>query len=288
MDPALAHSPSVQPPENGGAPSASSRLWESIRPVLETASAPLAGFGAYCILIGRAFNLPRDLNPKLYARNLIDQMVAIGIDSIPIVSLATAFTGAVATVQAIYQLENPLLPSSVVGTFVQQSFLLELATLVTAFVLCGRVGARIAAEIGTMRVKEQIDALEAMGLSSISYLVVPRVVAGVLMFPVLYCVAAVLGMGASAMIAHFSPVLSAETFWEGARMYFKPYDIFFGLVKSFVFGFIITSIACYTGYNAKGGAEGVGLATTRAAVLGCVYVLLADYICAELLLSNSM
>jgi phospholipid/cholesterol/gamma-HCH transport system permease protein len=211
-------------------------------------------------------------------------MVLIGVDSIPIVALATMFTGAVATVQAIYQLENPLLPTSVVGTFVQQSLLLELGTLVTAFVLCGRVGARIAAEIGTMRVKEQIDALEAMGLSSVSYLVVPRVVAGVLMFPVLFCVASVLGMGASAMVAHVSPVLSVQTFWEGARLFFKPYDVFFGLVKSFIFGYIITSIACYAGYNTEGGAEGVGASTTRAAVLGCVYVLLADYLCAEFLL----
>ncbi|WP_412060889.1 MlaE family ABC transporter permease [Rubrivirga sp. IMCC45206] len=252
--------------------------------LLRVPSDLLAGFGAYWVLLARAFNLPRDLRPSLYARNLATQMVQVGIDSIPIVALATAFSGGVVVVQAIYQLENPLLPVSIVGTFAEQSILLELGTLVTAFVLCGRVGARIAAEIGTMRVKEQIDALEAMGLNSRSYLVVPRVLAGILMFPVLYVVAATVGMSVGALVAEASGVLTTQTFWEGARLFFRPYDVFFGLVKSLVFGFVITSIACYTGYQAGGGAEGVGRATTRAAVLGCVWVLFADYICAAILL----
>ncbi|MEO0560181.1 MAG: ABC transporter permease [Bacteroidota bacterium] len=257
---------------------------DALRGVLGGPTRVIEGFGAYCILLFRAFNLPRDLSPKLYGRNLLDQMVKVGIDSIPIVALATAFTGGVTTVQAIYQLENPLLPLTIVGTFAQQSIILELASLVTAFVLCGRVGARIAAELGTMRVKEQIDALEAMGLNSTSYLVVPRVLAGVLMFPVLYVVAAVIGMMTSALVAELSPELSAAIFWEGARLFFRPFDITFGLIKSLVFGFAITSVACYTGYNTEGGAEGVGASTTRAAVLGCVFVLLADYVCAEVFL----
>ncbi|MFN3596031.1 MAG: MlaE family ABC transporter permease [Rubricoccaceae bacterium] len=244
----------------------------------------VGGFGRYCLLVGRAFSFPRDLRGRLYARDLATHMVRFGVDSIPIVALAAAFTGGVSTVQAIYQLENPLLPPTIVGTFVQQAMVLELGSLVTAFVLCGRVGARIAAELGTMRVKEQIDALEAMGLSSLSYLVAPRIAAGALMFPVLYILAAAVGLGASAYVAHLSPVLTAEQFWTGARLFFRPYDIFFGLVKSVVFGFVITSIACYTGYHARGGAEGVGTATTRATVLACVYVLLADYVCAALLL----
>ena len=244
----------------------------------------LEGFGSYLMLLGRAFNLPRDLNPRLYARNLVQQMVRVGIDSVPIVAVATAFAGGVTTVQAIYQLENPLLPLTIVGTFAQQSIMLELGTLVTAFVLCGRVGAGMAAELGTMRVKEQIDALEAMGLNSTSYLVVPRVLAGIIMFPVLYVLAATIGMGTSALVAELSPELSSGIFWEGARLFFKPYDIFFGFIKSLVFGFAITSVACYTGYTARGGAEGVGEATTKAAVLGCVFVLFADYLCAEVLL----
>jgi phospholipid/cholesterol/gamma-HCH transport system permease protein len=273
--------PTVSPE---AAPTAGARVRAGLAPLAAVPARLLGGFGAYCLLLAQAFNLPRDLSPRLYARNLADQMVKVGIDSIPIVALATAFSGGVVVVQALYQLENPLLPLSIVGTFAQQSVLLELGTLVTAFVLCGRVGARIAAELGTMRVKEQIDALEAMGLNSRSYLVVPRVMAGVLMFPVLYVVAATVGMLAGGAVAQASGVLSIETYWEGARLYFRPYDVFFGFVKALVFGFIITSIACYSGYRASGGASGVGRATTQAAVLGCVYVLLANYVCAELLL----
>ncbi len=260
------------------------RIRAGLAPLWRLPTGLLQGFGAYCLLLARAFNLPRDLSPKLYARNLAEQMVQIGLDSIPIVALATAFSGGVVVVQAIYQLENPLLPVSIVGTFAEQSILLELGTLVTAFVLCGRVGARIAAELGTMRVKEQIDALEAMGLNSRSYLVVPRVTAGILMFPVLYVVAASVGMAVGGAVAQMSGILTVQTFWEGARLFFKPYDVFFGLVKSLVFGFVITSIACYTGYQASGGASGVGQATTRAAVLGCVWVLFSDYLCAAILL----
>ena len=280
----------ISPPRPAPAPPvpADDEANGGFRELAATLAAPLVaaleGFGRYLILMAQAFNLPRDISPRLYARNLAEQMVRVGVDSIPIVALATAFAGGVTTVQAIYQLENPLLPVSIVGTFAEQSMLLELGTLVTAFVLCGRVGARIAAEMGTMRVKEQIDALEAMGLSSRSYLVVPRVVAGVLMFPILYVVATTVGMATSAVVADLSGKLSMQTFWSGAELYFKPYDVFFGLVKSLVFGFVITSVACYTGYYTKGGAEGVGDSTTRAAVLGCVFVLLADYVCAAVLL----
>ena len=256
----------------------------TLLPVLRRPGNVVEGIGAYSILLMRAFNLPRDLSPKLYLRNTVTQMVQVGIESIPIVALATAFSGGVVVVQAIYQLENPLLPSTLVGTFAEQSILLEIGTLVTAFVLCGRVGARIAAELGTMRVKEQIDALEAMGINSLSYLVVPRVIAGILMFPMLYVVASAVGMLSGMIVADLSPVVSAQLFWEGARQYFKVYDVFFGIVKSLVFGFAITSVACYTGYHASGGAEGVGEATTRAAVLGCVCVLVADYVCAAILL----
>ena len=253
-------------------------------PLAEPLLRRIGGFGRYCILLARAFNLPRDHKPRLYLRNLATQMVRFGWDSIPIVAMATAFSGGVTTVQALYQLENPLLPLTLVGTFSQQAIVLELGTLVTAFVLCGRVGARIAAELGTMRVTEQIDALEAMGISSRSYLVVPRVAAGILMFPLLYVVSCVVGLGASALVAAFSDRLTVALFWEGARAFFKPYDVVFGLIKSVVFGFAITSVSCYMGYYARGGAEGVGLATTQATVMSCVFVLIADYVCAAVLL----
>jgi len=251
---------------------------------LSAARENISGFGRYCLLIAGAFNVPRDLRLGLYVENTFTHMVRFGIDSIPIVALATAFTGAVTTVQTLYQLKNPLLPLSLVGSFSQQVMVLELATLVTAFVLCGRVGARIAAEIGTMRVTEQIDALETMGISSRSFLIVPRVIAGILTFPLLYVVACVIGLSSSAAVAAFSDRVTVELFWEGARAFYRPYDVFFGVVKSLVFGFAITSVSCYMGYYAAGGAEGVGRATTQATVMSCVFVLLADYVCAAVLL----
>ena len=256
----------------------------AVTALLDRPARLVEGFGRYCVLLARAFNLPRDLRPKLYARHLLTQMVRVGVDSLPIVALATAFSGGVTTVQGLYQLENPLLPVSLIGTFTQQAVFLELGTLVTAFVLTGRVGARIAAELGTMRVTEQIDALEAMGISSRSYLIVPRVAAGIVMFPLLYVFSCVVGMAAGAFVSVLSERLSAGAFWDGARLYFKPYDVVFGLTKSLVFGFIITSISAYKGYYARGGAEGVGTATTEATVMCCVFVLLADYLCAAILL----
>ncbi|HLT45924.1 MAG TPA: ABC transporter permease [Rubricoccaceae bacterium] len=244
------------------------------------------GFGRYSLLLARAFNLPRDLKLKLYLQNLRVQMVRVGVDSIPIVALATAFSGGVSAVQALYQRQDPAfpLPTSIVGTFTEEAVLLELGTLVTAFVLCGRVGARIAAELGTMRVTEQIDALEAMGVNSRSYLIVPRVLAGVLMFPVLYVIAASVGMLAGALVAWNSDAITVAAYWSGARAFFRPYSVVFGLIKSLVFGFTITSVSCYKGYYTRGGAEGVGTSTTQATVLSCVFVLLADYVCAVVLL----
>ena len=253
-------------------------------PTPRTVTQLLSGLGRYSILLFRAFKLPRDLKVRLYAHNLSEQMVRIGVESIPIVALSTAFLGGVAAVQSLYQLNNPLLPLTLVGSFTEQTVLLELASLVIAFVLSGRVGARIAAELGTMRVTEQIDALEAMGINSRSYLIVPRVAAGVLVFPMLYVIACAVGLGAGALVAAVSPELTIDTFWVGARGFFRRYDAFFGIIKSTIFGFLITSISCYKGYYTTGGAEGVGSSTTQAAVLSCVFVLLADYVLAVILL----
>ncbi len=162
--------------------------------------------------------------------------------------------------------------------------ILELGAVVTGFILAGRVGARIAAELGTMRVTEQIDALEAMGLNSIGYLIVPRVIAGVVMFPVLYVAASFVGVTGGLLVGHLGGFVPAGEFVEGAREFFQPFDPIFGLIKSFVFGFTITSISCYKGYYTAGGAEGVGRSTTQAAVASCVFLLVADLVLAATLL----
>src|SRR5690606_2158714 len=141
-----------------------------------------------------------------------------------------------------------------------------------------------AAELGTMRVTEQIDALEAMGLNSVGYLIVPRVLAGIIMFPVLYVFACFVGLGGGILVAQVGGYLSIGEFAKGAREFFQPFDPIFGIIKSVVFGFAITTVSCYKGYFTRGGAEGVGKATTEAAVMSCVYILFADLLLAVLLL----
>ena len=243
---------------------------------------PLHSLGRYILLLSKAFTSLGEFS--LYRKNLFDQMVKTGIESIPIIALAAAFSGAVTTVQTAYQLVSPFIPKSIIGSIVAPSMILELGAVVTGFILAGRVGARIAAELGTMRVTEQIDALEAMGLNSIGYLIVPRVLAGIFMFPILYIFACFVGIGGGMLVADFSGYLTLNEFVQGAREFFKPFDPIFGLIKSTVFGFAITSVSCYMGYFTSGGAEGVGKATTQATVMSCVYILFADLLLALLLL----
>lgn len=220
-----------------------------------------------------------------YRKNLFQEFVKIGYESIPIIMLTGAFTGAVLTLQTAYQLgADTLLPISVVGSIVGQSIIIELAAVIGALVLAGKVGARISTELGTMRVSEQIDALESMGFNSVTFLVVPRVLSGILMFPVLYVVAAVMGISGGLLAGSLDGILLAAEFMQGAREFFFPEDVVFGVVKSFVFGFVITSISSFKGYYASGGAEGVGKATTQATVLSCIYILLSDFALAALLL----
>ena len=222
--------------------------------------------GQYAILLYHA--LRSILEFSTYRKNLFQEFVKIGYESIPIIMLTGAFTGAVLTLQTAYQLSaDTLLPITVVGSIVGQSIIIELAAVIGALVLAGKVGARISTELGTMRVSEQIDALESMGFNSVTFLVVPRILSGILMFPVLYVVAAVMGISGGLLAGSLDGILLVAEFMQGAREYFFPEDVVFGVVKSFVFGFVITSISSFKGYYASGGAEGVGNATTQATVL---------------------
>lgn len=238
--------------------------------------------GKYSSLLYQALRSSTEFST--YRKNLFQELVKIGYDSVPIIVLTGIFTGSVMTLQSAYQLESAFIPLSTIGAIVSESILIELAAVISSLVLSGKVGARVATELGTMRVSEQIDALESMGFNSVSFLVVPRVAAGILMFPVLYIVASITGLTGGIAAGFFSGTVPPEEFLKGARLYFYPWNVVFGFVKSFVFGFIITSISCYKGYYASGGAEGVGKCTTNATVLSCIYVLLADFVLAALLL----
>ncbi|MEW6510668.1 MAG: ABC transporter permease [Bacteroidota bacterium] len=218
-----------------------------------------------------------------YARNILPQMVQIGNDSIPIVVFVSTFVGMVTAVQSAYQLYD-WIPRTVVGGLVIKSVLLELTPLLTALVLAGKVGATITAELGTMRVTEQIDALEAMGYDSIAFLVTPRVLSGVVMFPVLVVfgdlVAVIGGLFGASVVAHVPGV----AFVTGLKDAFATWDAVFGLIKATIFGYAITSIACYQGYVVQGGSAGVGKATMSTVVLTCLTVVVLDFVLASVLL----
>lgn len=238
--------------------------------------------GRYSKLIYEAIRSSFEVG--MYRKNLVHEMVKTGFDSLPIIILAGFFTGAVMTIQTSYQLVAGFIPASTIGSIVSQSLLIELAAVISALVLAGRVGARIATELGTMAVSEQIDALESMGFNSVTFLVMPRVLAGVFMFPVIYIAAVVAGISGGLLSGILTGSVPVADFMLGARTVFTPADVSFGIIKSFVFGYIITSISCFKGYFATGGAEGVGQATTQAAVLSCIYILTADFVLAFVLL----
>ncbi len=213
---------------------------------------------------------------------IIEQMHAMGVNSLPLVALVSIFTGAVTAVQAVYQISD-YVPIRYLGTMVGKAVMIELAPVLTALVVAGRVGAGIAAELGTMKVTEQIDALQTLALDPVEYLVTPRFIAGVLMLPILTvfadAIAVAGGMGISAATLHVPP----HTFINGMRSFFKSMDLFSGLFKAFVFGGIISIIGCYQGFKTYGGAEGVGRSTTKAVVLASVLILISDYIVATIL-----
>lgn len=242
----------------------------------------LRQFGQYSLLLYQALRSVTEFST--YRKNLFTEFVKIGYESIPIIMLTGVFTGAVLTLQTAYQLDTDLFPTTIVGSIVGQSIIIELAAVIGALVLAGKVGARISTELGTMRVSEQIDALESMGFNSVTFLVVPRIMAGIVMFPVLYITAATTGIFGGILAGALDGILPPADFMQGAREFFFEEDVVFGFVKSFVFGFVITSISCFKGYFAFGGAEGVGNATTQSTVLSCIYILLSDFVLAAILL----
>lgn len=213
---------------------------------------------------------------------VVEQMRRIGVESLPLVIITSVFTGGVTAVQAAYQLKE-FVPKIYLGTAIYKSVVIELGPVLTALVVGGRVGASIAAELGTMRVTEQIDAMDAMAIDPVRYLVMPRLVAALVMLPVLTVFADTLAIGGGFLVSNVSLDISPRTFIEGMRLLFFPRDVFGGLIKAFVFGGIIALMGCTAGLRAAGGAVGVGIAATRAVVASCVLILIGDYVLAILL-----
>ncbi len=221
---------------------------------------------------------------KMYWKEFMHQCVDIGVGSLPIVVIISLFLGGVTTVQTAYQLVSPLVPQSTIAVIVRDSMILELAPTVISIVLAGVVGSKIASELGNMRVSEQIDALEIMGINTQNYLVLPKILAALTMIPALLVIAAVLGIWGGEFAGSISGILSPETFTKGLLSNFHDSYVFFALKKAYTFAFIISSISAYFGYNVKGGALEIGRASTKSVVVSCILILFADYGLASLLL----
>jgi phospholipid/cholesterol/gamma-HCH transport system permease protein len=217
------------------------------------------------------------LNAGRYRRQIIDQMSAIGVGSMPLVGVVALFTGAVAAVQAAYQLEG-VVPLRYLGAVIERSVLIELGPVLTALVVGGRVGASIAAEIATRRVTEQVDALEILAIDPVRYLVMPRLVAAAIMLPVIVVFADAIAIFGGFVVATLSFDQSPHTYTQALKQFFHLKDLTSGLCKSGFFGVLIAMMGCHYGLASEGGAEGVGLATTRAVVASCVLVRVSDYV----------
>ena len=215
-------------------------------------------------------------------RLVVEQMHAIGVQSLMLVFIVSLFTGAVAAVQAAYQFSN-VVPLKYISSVILRSVIIELGPVLTALIVGGRVGASIAAELGTMRVTEQIDALEAMAINPVRYLVVPRVVAAVVMLPLLTVLADAIAIFGGYVVSVTTVGVSTHAYVVGLKQFFYFKDLWSGLIKAFFFGGIIGWMGCYYGFRTEGGAEGVGVATTRAVVSSCVQVLISDYVLANVL-----
>ena len=212
---------------------------------------------------------------RTYAPLTITQMRKIGVDSLPLAGIVAAFIGAVTAFQTTYQL-FPGIQYSIVGWITRQSIILELAPLLTALVLAGRVGARMTAEIGTMRVTEQIDALETLAYDPVAYLVVPRVIAGITMMPLLTIMAIAIGIVAGGITVVLATEVRTLDYTTGLRLTFIPFQVYYALIKATLFGLFIALICSYEGYITETGAEGVGRSTARAVVISSVVILLLD------------
>lgn len=238
--------------------------------------------GKYLLLIKGMFSKPE--NFKMYWREFMHQCTEIGIGSLGIVVIISVFMGAVSTVQTAYQLTSPFIPRYTIAQVVRDTVILEFAPTLVSIVLSGVVGSKIAGELGNMRVSEQIDALEIMGINTRAYLVGPKILAALVVIPMLIVLAAVLGIWGGRLAGTMSGIISGDEFDKGLLMGFIPYNVFFALSKAYTFAFLISSIPAYYGYNVKGGALEIGRASTKAVVVTCVSVLFADYVLAAILL----
>ncbi|MFI5196164.1 MAG: MlaE family ABC transporter permease [Chitinophagales bacterium] len=231
--------------------------------------------GKLVLMVKAGLSQPENL--KVYWKEFMEQCNDIGIRSLPIVLVISLFLGMVLTIQTSYQLVSPMIPKTVVAAIVRDSTILELSPTVICIVLAGVVGSKIASELGNMRVSEQIDALEIMGINTKTYLVLPKIVAAMIMVPCLIIVSIAVSIWGGYLAGMFSHILTKQQFFLGLTTNFLPYNLFFAMIKAFTFSLIISIIPSYYGYYVEGGALEIGRASTTSVIVSCILILFADY-----------
>ncbi|MBD5289125.1 MAG: ABC transporter permease [Bacteroides sp.] len=239
-------------------------------------------FGQYCIFMTQVFRRPDKW--KVFFKALISEISKLGVDSIPLVVIISIFIGAVIAIQMVLNIVSPLVPSYSTGLATREILILEFSSTMMCLILAGKVGSNIASEIGTMRVTEQIDAMDIMGVNSANYIVLPKVIGFVLFVPILCVMSMFVGLIGGWMVAQFTSMLSVEDYIYGIQTMFNEWYIWYSLIKTLVFAYIISTVAAFYGYYVKGGSLEVGKASTNAVVSSSILILLADVVLTKLLL----
>ena len=242
----------------------------------------LKNIGEYFLMMRRVFSFPE--KKGIFLRQTVLEIEKIGLNSLGIVIIISLFVGAVVTIQTAFNIMNPLLPKYLIGLATRDSLILEFSPTMLSLILAGKVGSSIASEIGSMRITEQIDALEIMGVNSASFLILPKIIATVFFFPFLIILSMFIGM-IGAWLGGISADVSTAEFLQGLRYEFNSFYITYAVVKTIFFAFIISSVSSYFGYNSKGGAIAVGKSSTQAVVSSSILILLCNYVLTDLILS---
>lgn len=238
--------------------------------------------GTYSALMGHVFSKPE--KARVYFPLIVKEMDKIGLQSVGIVSLLVLFMGGVVAIQTASNIDSGWIPRWTIGFTTRQSIILEFSSTVVCLIISGKVGSNIASEIGTMRISDQIDALDIMGINSASFLILPKIIAAVLILPFLVVLAMFVGVVGGGAIAIFSGAVSYNDFEFGAQYAFRAYDIFYSVIKTVFFAFLMSSISAYHGYYTHGGALEVGQSSTRAVVYSIVMIMIANFLLTQLLL----
>lgn len=231
--------------------------------------------GKYLILLKSVFKRPEKW--AIYRKEILHEMYSVGVDSLGLIAIISTFIGAVMTMQIAFQLVSDLIPNSIIGQINRDSSILELSPTISALVLAGKVGSSVSSQIGTMRVTEQIDALEIMGINAPGYLILPKIIAGITMVPVLVILSIALSIIGGLIGGALSGAVTPADYVSGITDGFRGYTITVAMVKAFVFGFVITSVSAYQGFYVKGGSLEVGQASTNGVVVSCISILVSDY-----------